>query len=105
MSDTNRPPPGKRSSANIILIWPLLVAPIAALVTVALSGPTYTTAPNQGAMVVRFLGLLVWLAIGGIGSLMTPLLLKSPTKSDWIAVLSAGLGSTLLFYLICTGMR
>jgi len=85
---------------KLILIWPLLVAPIAAFATIALSGPTYTTVPNQGAMVIRLFGLLVWLAVAGIGSLITPLLLKSVTKEERLAVLSAGLGSVVLFYFI-----
>lgn len=89
---------------HLLLLWPLLVAPILAWVTITLSGPAYTTAPNQNAMVIRFFGLLIWLVLAGIGLFVTKLLVKSLTKDEWIAFLSADLSSVLLFYLIISGL-
>jgi uncharacterized membrane protein YqiK len=90
---------------GFILIWPLLVAPIAAIVTVWLSGPTYTTAPNQGAMVVRFLGLVTWLAFSCLGCLLTPLIMKTKNKEEWIVSIGAGAASIFVFYAISTEMK
>ena len=39
---------------------PLLVAPVSAWLVTRLSGPEYTTAVNQGALVVRFLWIIVF---------------------------------------------
>jgi hypothetical protein len=83
-------------------MWPLLVAPIMAFATISLSGPTYTTDPNQNAMVVRLLGLLAWTVIAAAGSIATLRLLKSTTKEERRGVLAAGIASVVVFYFIGT---
>jgi hypothetical protein len=90
---------------GFILTWPLWAAPVASTATIWLSGPTYTTAPNQGAMVVRFLGLISWLAIAAIGCLLTPLVMKAKNKEEWVTSITAGIGSVFLFYAISAGAK
>lgn len=90
---------------GLILIWPLCAAPIAAMLTIWLSGPTYTTAPNQGAMVIRFLGLIAWLVIAGLGCLLVPLTMKTKKTEEWITSIGSGIGSVVIFYAISTGIK
>lgn len=86
--------------SGVALIWPILVAPLAALATLWLSGATYTDAPDQGAMLVRFLALLLWIGVAFLGSVLTPLIVKTKLKRDWLLCLLAGLGSVAIFYFI-----
>lgn len=72
---------------GLILIWPILTAPLASVATVLLSGPTYTTAPNQGAMVIRFLGMIAWFIIASVGCLLTPLVINAKNSKNGSSLL------------------
>lgn len=87
---------------SVALLWPFWIAPFAALLVVKLSGPTYTDAPNQGAMVLRFLGLIAWFFIASIGTGITLLTIKSKHKIEVTASVCAALASFFVFYAIST---
>jgi len=82
-----------------------LLAPLAALIAVTVSGPTYTDAPNQGAMVVRFLALVIWFFVVSIGSIVTLLSTKQKRGAEYILFGCAALSSLFLFYAISTSMN
>jgi hypothetical protein len=78
---------------------------LAALVTVAVSGPTYTEAQNQGAMVVRFFGLVAWFFIAVIGSIITLLAIKPKGGREYLTSGCASLASAFLFYAISISIK
>lgn len=90
---------------RVFLLWPLVLAPFAALATLWVSGSTFTTAPDQGAMLVRFLALMLWLVVSCVGGIVTAVILKAKKPMDWGVLLLAVIGSVLVFYTICVGVN
>lgn len=88
-----------------ILIWPLLLAPFAAVATVMISGPAYTTAPEQDVMVARLLGVIVWLVIACAGCVGTIMASKSKKKTELFLAILAAAGSILVFHAMVTWIR
>ena len=90
---------------GIILLWPLWLAPLAAILAVKLSGPTYTEAPNQDAMVIRFLALFVWFFIATIGAAVTLLSMKPKSKMEYLESGCSVIASLFIFFVISITMK
>lgn len=56
-------PSGQSQKIGVMAFAPIWIAPIYSFLVVAMSGPTYTGAPEQGAMVVRFLGCIAFVGL------------------------------------------
>lgn len=87
-----------------LLLWPLLMSAPAAMTTAWLAGPSYTTALNQGSLVIQGLGLMAWVLVALVSAGMTPIVLKMKTVEEWVISSFASLGSVALFHAVCTRM-
>lgn len=90
---------------SLILFWPLWLAPLAALLVAELSGPTYTDAPNQSAMIIRGFGLIFWFFIALPGCLFTLLSVKPKEKIEWVGAACAAVASVFVFFVISSSMK
>jgi len=90
----------REKTRTLVLLWPLLIAPMAGISSTVISGPTYTTAANQDAMLVRGLALIAWICVTSIGVITTLVALKCRKTSEWMIALSAFLGGIFVFYAI-----
>jgi hypothetical protein len=95
----------REKKRTLVLLWPLLIAPIAGISSTVISGPTYTTAANQDAIVVRGIALITWICFTSIGLLVTLFTLKNKTKREWMVAFSAFFGAIFIFYAINTEMN
>lgn len=90
---------------SLFLLWPLWLAPFAALLAVKLAGPGYTDAPNQAAMVIRLLGIVAWFLIVSIGTVITLVSIKQKKRTDYLVCGFAAIASCLLYLAISTSMK
>lgn len=85
---------------DALLLWPLPLAPVLALVTIKVSGPTYTTAVEQGAIVTRFFAMVFWTLGCLVGMGITLLLMPKVKTDELITGLLSALFSAGIFYVM-----
>jgi|GEM_PF-4689286 hypothetical protein len=89
----------------IFLFLPVPLAILSALAVMQIFGPTYTTAPNQDAMLFR----LLWTVVFPLPLLVMPrLVYKAAPDRKWLMTLISFvvvMSSSFLNFLILTNMK
>lgn len=66
---------------TLLLVWPLFLAPVLGLASAHATGPVFTDAVNQGAIVMRFFAFVLW-SLGSLTAMGVILLCLRKVTSD-----------------------